>query len=77
MTILDRCKGVWKGSDHFHANRDDLCRKDKNEFVAVKNLKVYHDATPLKLQELLGADGVLLTYLMLLEFIGDVYMGIP
>jgi hypothetical protein len=25
-----------KDFDHFHANYDDLCRKHKNEFVAIK-----------------------------------------
>jgi hypothetical protein len=35
--------------DYFRANYNDLCRKHKNEFVAIKNLKIYHDANPLKL----------------------------
>jgi hypothetical protein len=43
--------------DYFHANYDDLYSKHKNEFVAVKNLKVYYDANPLKLMELLMRDG--------------------
>ena len=34
--------------DYSQANRNDLCRKHKNEFVVVRNLKVYHDANPLK-----------------------------
>ncbi|HZH39351.1 MAG TPA: hypothetical protein VEX17_04740 [Bacillales bacterium] len=47
-----------KDYDHFHANYDEIYSKHKNEFVAVKNLKVYHDANPLKLLKLLRADGV-------------------
>jgi hypothetical protein len=47
-----------KDFDHLHANYDDLYDKHKNEFVAIKNLKVYHDANPLKLLELLMEDGV-------------------
>ena len=47
-----------KDYDHFHANHDEIYSKHKNEFVAVKNLKVYHDANPIKLLELLRADGV-------------------
>ncbi len=47
-----------KDYDYFHANHYELYSKHKNEFVAVKNLKVYHDANPLKLLELLRADGV-------------------
>ena len=61
MTIYDDSE--WMGRygndyDYFHAHHDDLYSKHKNEFVAVKNLKVYHDANPLKLLELLRADGV-------------------
>jgi hypothetical protein len=33
-------------------------QQTKHEFVAVKNLKVYHDANPFKLLELLRVDGV-------------------
>ncbi len=29
-------KGYEKDFDYFHANRDGLCSKHKNEFVAVK-----------------------------------------
>lgn len=47
-----------KDFDYFHANRDEICSKQKNEFVVVKDLKVHHDANPLKLLELLKADGV-------------------
>ena len=47
-----------KDFEYYHANRDDLSSKYKNEFVAIKNLKVYHDANPLKLQEQLRADGI-------------------
>ena len=44
--------------DPFQANHDELYSKHKNEFVAVKNLKVYPDSNPLKLMEFLRADGV-------------------
>ena len=47
-----------KDYDYFYANYNDLYNKHKNEFVAIKDLKVYHDANPLKLFELLRADGV-------------------
>jgi hypothetical protein len=47
-----------KDYDYFHANFNDPYSKQKNEFVAVKNLNVYHDANPLKLLELLRADGI-------------------
>ena len=47
-----------KDYDHFHAKYDEIYSKHKNEFVAVKNLKVYHGANPLKMLELLRADGV-------------------
>ena len=47
-----------KDYDHFHANYDELYSKHKNEFVAVKNLKVYNDANPLNLLEILREDGV-------------------
>ena len=57
-----------KDNDQFHANYDDLYSKHKNEFVAVKNLKVYHDANPLKLLELLRADGVVDTDHTFIEF---------
>jgi hypothetical protein len=40
-----------KDYDYFQAIVEDLYSKHKNEFVAVKNLKVYHDANPLGLQE--------------------------
>ncbi len=50
-------KDYRKDSDYFHANREDLYTKNKNEFVVVKNLKVCHDANPLKLLESLMADG--------------------
>ena len=41
-----------KDYNYFHANYDDLYTKHKNEFVvAVENLKVYHDANLLRLQE--------------------------
>ena len=33
--------------DYFQANYKDLYTIYKNEFVAVKNLKVYHDVNPL------------------------------
>ena len=49
---------IGKDYDFFHANYNDIYNKHKNEFVAVKNLKVYHDSNPLKLLELLMADGV-------------------
>ncbi len=42
--------------DYFHANRDGLYRRHKNEFVAVKNLKFYHDANFIKILEQLRAD---------------------
>ncbi len=69
-------KEYGKDFTHFHANRDDLCRKHKNEFVVLKNLKVYHDADPLRLLELLRADGVVDISHAFIEFIGDVSMGI-
>lgn len=69
-------KEYGKDFDHFHANRDDLCRKHKNEFVALKNLTVYHDADPLRLLELLRADGVVDISHAFIEFIGDVSRGI-
>ncbi len=47
-----------KDYDHFHAHHDYIYNKHKNEFVAINNLKVYHDANPLKLMEQLKADGV-------------------
>ena len=47
-----------KDYDYFHANYDEIYSKHKNEYVAVKNLKVCHDANPLKIMELLTADGV-------------------
>ncbi len=37
----------WKSMERImitHANYDYIYSKHKNEFVAVKNLKVYHDA---------------------------------
>ncbi len=48
-----------KDYDYFHANRDGLYKKHKNEFVAIKSLKVYHDASPLKLLEQLMANVVM------------------
>jgi hypothetical protein len=61
-----------KDYDYFQANRDDLYTKYKNEFVAVKNLKVYHDANPFGLQEQLREDGVVDIAHTLIEFMGDV-----
>ena len=61
MTIDDDLEWMemyGKDYDYFHANYNDLCSKHKNEFVAVKKLKVYHNANPLNLMELLKADGV-------------------
>jgi hypothetical protein len=47
-----------KDYDYFRANYSEIYSKHKNEFVGVKNLKVYHDANPLKLKEILRADGI-------------------
>jgi hypothetical protein len=57
----------------FHASYQYLYTKYKNEVVAaVKNLKVYHAANPLRLQEQLMADGVVDVAHTLVEFMGDV-----
>ncbi len=40
---LGRMNEYEKDFDYFHANRDNLYSKHKDEFVAVKSLKVYHD----------------------------------
>ncbi len=61
-----------KDYEYFHANHKDLYSKHKNEFVAVKNLKVYHDTNPLKLKEQLMADGVVDVDHAFIEFMGDV-----
>ncbi len=58
-----------KDYDYFHANYKDLYDKHKNEFVAVKNLKVYHDANALKLLKLLRADGVVDTDHTFIQFL--------
>lgn len=42
--------------DFFHAISGEIHNKYNNEFVAVKNVKVYHNASPLKLLELPKAD---------------------
>ncbi len=55
---LEWMKEYEKDFDYFHVIRDDLCNKHKNKFVAIKNLKVCHDASPLKLLELLKAEDV-------------------
>ncbi len=55
--IQNGWKIMKKDFKYFHAIYDDLYGKHKNEFVTVKNLKVYHDANPLRLMELLKADG--------------------
>ncbi len=52
---MEECE---KDYDYFHSNREDLYIKYKKDFVAVKSLKVYRDASPLRLQELLRAEGV-------------------
>jgi hypothetical protein len=57
MTIYSGLKIIVR-TYYFHTNYDDLYGNHKNEFVAIKNLKVYHDANPLKLLELLMVDGV-------------------
>ncbi len=57
-----------KDFDYFHANYDDLYNKYKIEFVAIKNLVVYHDANPLKILKLLKADGVDDTSHVFIEF---------
>jgi hypothetical protein len=57
-----------KDYDFFHANYNDLYSKHKNEFVVVKNLKVYHDAIPLRLMELLMRDGVVNTDHTFIDF---------
>lgn len=46
-----------KDIDYLHANYDELYCKYKNEFVAIKNLQVYHNVNPLKLSEQLKVDG--------------------
>jgi hypothetical protein len=56
---------------YFRANRDDLCNKHKNQFVAVKNLKVYHAINPLELQEQLKKNCVDVAHTFV-EFMGDV-----
>ena len=43
---------------HFHALSLEIRNKHKNPSVAAENPKVYHDAYPLKLLELLMAGGV-------------------
>ncbi len=57
-----------KDFDYFHVNRDNLCRKLKNEFIAVKSLKVYRDARPLRLQELLKEVVLLTLHIVFIEF---------
>ncbi len=46
-----------KDFDCFHANNGESITNIKNEFVAVKNLKVCHEANSFKLLELPRADG--------------------
>jgi hypothetical protein len=58
-----------KDFDYFPTIYDDPYGNHKNEFVAVKNLKVYHDANPLKLLELLRADGIVDTDHTFIEFL--------
>ncbi len=60
-----------KDYEHFHANYDELYSKHKNELVAVKNLKVYHDANPIKLLEQIKAEGADTDHAFI-EFMGDV-----
>ncbi len=55
---LEWMKEYKKDFYYFHANYDGLYSKHKNEFVVLKNLKVHHDANPLKLMERLRTDGV-------------------
>ncbi len=49
-------KKCGKDLDYFHPNYGYLCNKYRNEFVAVKNLKVYHDSNPFKMMCLLRTD---------------------
>jgi hypothetical protein len=58
--------------EYFQANYRNLYTKYKNEFVAVKNLKVYHDVNPLRLQEQLREDGVIDVAHTLIEIMGDI-----
>lgn len=44
--------------EYFHTNYDEISNKYKNQFVSIKNLKIYHDANPISLLEQLRADGV-------------------
>jgi hypothetical protein len=65
-----------KDFEYFQSSREHFYRKYKNEFVAIKNLKIYHDANPLRLQEQLREDGVVDVVHTLIEFIGDVSRNI-
>ncbi len=57
---------LWKDFDYFHANYDEIYSKHKNEFFAVKNLKVYHDANPAPnlLEQLRVDDEVITVHIM-------------
>lgn len=52
--------------DDFHVISGDMLSKCKNEFVAAKNLKVCHDANPLKPLEIPNGQTVLMTRTILL-----------
>ncbi len=59
-----------KDFDYFNDNYDELYRKFRNEFVAVKNQRIYNDKNPLILLEILNENNVDPVHTVI-EFIKD------
>ncbi len=56
--------------EYFNNKHDELCLKHKNEFVAVKNQRVYSNRDPLKLLEILNENNIDPQFAVI-EFIKD------
>jgi hypothetical protein len=67
---LEQLREYDKDFDYFNDNYDELYRKYRNEFVAVKNRRIFNHKSPLKLLEILNENNVNPVH-TIIEFVKD------
>jgi hypothetical protein len=67
---LEQLREYDKDFDYFNDNYDELYRKHRNEFVAVKNRRIFNHKNPLGLLEILNENNVDPVH-TIIEFIKD------
>ena len=67
---LEQIREYDKDFDYFNDNYDELYRKHRNEFVAVKNRRIFNHKNPLRLLEILNENNVDPVH-TIIEFIKD------